>query len=204
MTINKLVGGVDAIATEWTRRCDCQMSGRPQEQPCQGTHFHNYVTGPALARDPTPAPAPTPSSDPLAGVQIVDLQPGTQATIGYDTVVYYSTGCAQCGRPRIPNLFRLYRDSAGQLITDDLFGPLLAKAGGYPNSVAADWDYGHLLVQVCATGYCGGEGDPSPDATIRLFRSRDGGVTFTEEPATGFPIESSLIGFVGDEAIVSG
>ncbi|MGE0601616.1 MAG: hypothetical protein AB7J35_19530 [Dehalococcoidia bacterium] len=201
VTINRLVGGVTLF--NGGVALDCQASGRLATDPCQGTRFYSFTTSPELVKTPTPIPAPTPATDPLAGVEIKQLQPGMQATIGYDTVVYYSEGCSACGRPRIPNLYRLYRNSAGELITDDLFGPLLAKSGGYPKSVAADWDHGHLLVQVCATGYCGGEGDPSPDATVRLFRSRDGGVTFIEESAAGFPVESSLVGFARGEAIVS-
>ncbi|MGE3076631.1 MAG: response regulator transcription factor [Dehalococcoidia bacterium] len=201
VTIDRLVGGVTLF--NGGVALDCRASGRLATDPCQGTRFFSFTTSPELLKAPTPVPAPTPATDPLAGVDITQLQPGMQATIGYDTVVYYSEGCSQCGRPRIPNLYRLYRNSAGELITDDLFGPLLAKSGGYPNSVAADWDHGHLLVQICATGYCGGEGDPSPDATIRLFRSRDGGVTFTEESAAGFPVESYLVGFAHGEAIVS-
>jgi hypothetical protein len=124
------------------------------------------------------------------------------ATIGYDTVVYYSVGCFGCGRPRIPNLYRYYLDNSGNAQTDDLFGPLLARTGGYPASVAADWEHGQLLVKICATGYCGGETDPSPDASVRVFRSLDGGVTFTEETSLGLPVESFLVGFANGEAIV--
>lgn len=202
VTINRLVGG-DDLFSNGGLTLDCQASGRLATDPCQGTRFYAYTTSPEVVKASTPAPAPTPSSDPLAGIEVVELHAGTQATIGYDTVVYYSEGCFQCGRPRIPNLYRAYRDASGTLITDDLFGSLLAKSGGYPNSVAADWEHGHLLVEVCATGYCGGEGDPSTDATVRLFRSRDGGVTFAEESAAGFPIESYLVGFAHGEAIVS-
>lgn len=201
VTINMLVGGVDVVARGGDTG-ECRMSGLGVDAECAGTRFYPYTTGAAVAASPTPPPAPTPSNDPLAGARVVELTPGMQSSIGYDTIVYYSTGCFACGRPRIPNLYRAYRDYAGELQIDDLFGPLLTKSGGYPNSVAADWDRGHFLVQVCATGYCGGEAEPSPDATVKLYRSRDGGVSWVEEPAPDFPVEAWLAGFAGGEAIV--
>ena len=181
----------------------CNLSGRklsPGE--CVETYFYPFSSGPVLAVVPTPTPLPTPSGDPAANVETVPLKVGMQASIGYDTVVYYSVGCFACGRPQIPSLYRYYLDNSGKPHADDLFGPLLARTGGYPSSVAADWEHGLLLVKVCATGYCGGETDPSPDAEVRVFRSRDGGVTFTEETSPGLPVESFLVGFAGDQAIV--
>lgn len=180
----------------------CLYAGLAEGASCLGTRFYSFVTGPTVAASPTPAPAATPDADPLAGIVAVELKAGMQSSIGYDTVVYYSTGCFACGRPRIPNLYRAYRDSSGGLRTDDLFGTLLATSGGYPDSVAADWEHGHFLVLVCSAGYCGGEGDASPDAKLRLFESRDGAVTFSELDVSGLPIESNLVGFAGDQAIV--
>ncbi len=181
---------------------NCLYAGLAENSPCLGTRFYSFVTGPVVPAPPTPAPPATPGADPLAGIDAVELKPGMQSSIGYDTVAYYSTGCFACGRPRIPNLYRAYRDSSGRLRTDDLFGPLLARSGGYPGSVAADWERGHFLVLVCSAGYCGGEGDPSPDAKLRLFESRDGAVTFSELDVSRFPIQSRLLGFTVDEAIV--
>lgn len=180
----------------------CDLSGLPEFAACAGTRFAPYRTGPVVPLTPTPTPHPQPGTDPLQGAESVVLQPGEPVGLGYGSVAYTSVGCYACGRPRIPNLFRTYRDSAGQLHTDDLLGPLLASTGGYPNSIAADWERGHFVVLVCARGYCGGEGDPSADALVRVFRSRDGGITWREEPATGLEPAAFLAGFANGEVIV--
>lgn len=201
VTVNALVPGFPELLSGG-KPPSCTFSGRKLTPgQCVETYFYPFSSGPVLAAVPTRTPLPTPATDPAGNVETVPLKVGMQASIGYDTVVYYSVGCFACGRPQIPNLYRYYLDSSGKAHTDDLFGPLLTRTGGYPDDVAADWEHGHLLVKICATGYCGGESDPSPDATVRVFRSHDGGVTFTEEASPGLPVESFLVGFAGDQAI---
>jgi hypothetical protein len=121
-----------------------------------------------------------------------------QGVLGYDTVLYYSTGCFACGRPQVPNLFRRYLDPAGREHTDDLFAPL-GKFGGYPHSFAADWPRGDLWVALCTHGYCGGEMDPSDEPAQRLMHSADGGVTWEDKGP--MEVGALLVGAFGKDVI---
>ncbi|MFN8508894.1 MAG: hypothetical protein U0547_15195 [Dehalococcoidia bacterium] len=154
------------------------------------------TAGPSATASGTPsATLPT-----IPGVETVALKPGTQSSIGYGSIVYYSEGCFGCGRPDVPSLFRAYRESSGALKTDDLFASVLAKVpGAYPHSFAARWELNDFVVAMC-TGYCGGEGEAQPGSTLRLFHSRDGGITWTEDAAK-LPATTFLAGFVGDEVL---
>ncbi len=163
---------------------------------CGGTMFYPFTTGTPVAVSPTPISPPLSADDPFAGIEVRDLVAGAQASIGYDTVVYHSNDSGI--------LSRTYRSADGELHTENLFRPLMELTGGHVFQFAADWERGHLLVKVCASGYCGGEDDPSADATVRVFRSRDGGATYSEEDASGLPVWSYLRGFVGDDAVVVG
>jgi len=156
------------------------------------------TAGPSATASGTATAAPPT----IPGVETVALKPGTQASIGYGSIVYYSEGCFGCGRPHIPSLSRAYRESSGTLKTDDLFASVLAKVpGAYPHAFAARWELNDFVVAMC-TGYCGGEGEAQPGSTLRLFHSRDGGITWTEEPAK-LPVTSFLAGFVGDEVLAT-
>ena len=197
--LNRLVGGGFNPVTAPVS--GCSMVVLEPGPDCVSARFVPYTTG-----DPIPRPAATPtpsapSNDPIGGLDPPVLRPGTQSSIRNDTVVYYSTGCFACGRPRVPNLFRFYRDAEGKAHTDDLLGALLAREGGYPTTFLGDWEHGRLLVGICTIGSCGGEGDPSPDARMKLFASRDGGITWNEQPPDLQP-GAFLLGNAGNEVLV--
>jgi hypothetical protein len=126
------------------------------------------------------------------------LRIGGQGLLGYDTVLYYTVGCFACGRPSTPNLYRVYTTPDGRERTDDLFAPL-AKYGGYAHSFAADWGPGVLWVALCTSGYCGGEGEPSADASETVFRSEDSGVSW--EPLGKLTTGTFLVGPLDGEVL---
>ena len=163
--------------------------------PAVGVPPSSVASGVAPAK--TAAALPTVSATSSAPAPAA-LSVGMQGALGYDTVLYYSTGCFACGRPQVPNLFRRYLDQAGNEHTDDLFAPL-ASYGGYPHSFAADWSRGDLWVALCTHGYCGGETEPSGEPVERLMHSADGGVTW-EDKGT-MTVDTFLYGAFGKDVL---
>lgn len=204
VTTNRLMGGEFNLVTAGVDSGDCALAGATGVQGCTVRFFPYTTGGPVLRPTPTPAVTrtPLPGGDPLSGREVRALEPSAQGSIGYDTTVYYTTGCFGCGRSRVPELYRFYRDASGKSHADDLLGPLLAVTGGYAHTFAADWHGGYFVVGICRPGYCGGESQPTPDAQLALFASRDGGITWTAQSA-GLPPDSSLLGFVGSETLVA-
>jgi hypothetical protein len=157
---------------------------------------------------PTPTPAPTPiaiaspkpaTATPTAtatpevidGVEVMPLHVGGEAEIPDDVALIIETGCWQCDGPPT-GLYRLYRDASGQTRTDALFtieavGLSLHRGiegdawdESYITGFAMDDTASDIAVGVCTRGYCGGLGFPTADAQTTLFRSLDGGVTWTQ------------------------
>ncbi|MCC6388167.1 MAG: hypothetical protein IT302_12390 [Dehalococcoidia bacterium] len=192
-----------AVGVAWLlRETNDDTPAAVQRTPSAGATASATPPPGSVTAGPSATASGTASATPpsIPGVETVALKPGTQASIGYGTIVYYSEGCFGCGRPDVPSLFRAYRESSGTLKTDDLFASVLAKVpGAYPHSFAARWELNDFVVAMC-TGYCGGEGDAQPGSTLRLFHSRDGGITWTEDAAK-LPVTTFLAGFVGDEVL---
>ena len=159
---------------------------------------------PVGTRDPVQQPAsesPTPpAAGPLAGVDIADLHPGMQASIGYGSVVYYSPLGVGKGAP-LSKIYRAYRSADGVLQTEELLERHDTQFGGPLQSIAVDFERGRVLVAACVTGQCGFEGStPAESAHVRMFLSRDGGVTF--EPFGELPpSDLFLLGFVGEKVL---
>jgi hypothetical protein len=125
-------------------------------------------------------------------VKVVPLQFGEEAELPDDVALIIETGCYYCDGPPT-GLYRLYRDASGQLRTDAL---LTIEALGLPlyrgnheeawanqsyiTGLALNDDASEIVAGVCTRGYCGGLGFPTADAQTTLYRSPDGGVTWTQ------------------------
>jgi len=161
---------------------------------CGGGGGESSPTGSASATvgATTPTPITTVTPEAIDGVEVVPLQVGEEAEIPENVALIIETGCWQCDGPTT-GLYRLYRDSSGQLRTDALFtiealGIPLHRGNheeawaneSYITGLALNGDASEIIAGVCTRGYCGGLGWATPDAQTTLFRSLDGGVTWEQ------------------------
>ena len=151
------------------------------------------TAGPATSTPlATPTPAATTSPEATDGVDVVPLRFGEEAELPDDVALIIETGCIQCDGPPT-GLYRLYRDASGQLRTDALFtlealdlpprGASHEEAWAnepYITGLALSDDASEIVAGVCTRGYCGGLDFATADAQMTLYRSLDGGVTWTE------------------------
>jgi hypothetical protein len=130
----------------------------------------------------------------IDGVEVVPLQVGEEAEIPFDVALIVETGCFSCDGPPT-GLYRVYRDASGQVRTDALFtvealglpprgvgqyGEVDQSLEPYIHSYALDSDASEIVVSVCTRGECAWIDPASPDAQTTLYRSLDGGVTWSE------------------------
>lgn len=155
---------------------------------CGGDGAEPTPTSTPLA---TPTPAATTSPEAADGVEVIPLRFSEEMELPQDVALLVETGCYYCDGPPT-GLYRLYRDAAGELRTDALF---TIEALGIPlhrgnhedawaneahiTGFALGDDASEMAAGVCTRGYCGGLGFPTADAQTTLYRSLDGGVTWT-------------------------
>jgi len=157
---------------------------------CGGGGGAEPTTTPTAVASPTPVPTATPQV--IDGVKVVPLQFGEEAEIPFDVALIVETGCYYCDGPST-GLYRVYRDASGQVRTDALFtlealdltprGASHEEAWAnepYITGLAPNDDASEIAAGVCTRGYCGGLGFPTADAQTTLYRSPDGGVTWTQ------------------------
>jgi hypothetical protein len=137
---------------------------------------------PTLTPLATPTPAPTATPQAIDGVEVVPLRVGGEAEIPDDVALIIETGCFYCDGPP-GGLYRLYLDASGQPRTDKLFP---AETAGFQtdqsaiHSYALNTDASEIVVSICTRGECAWIDPAGPDAQTTLFRSLDGGVTWSE------------------------
>jgi hypothetical protein len=164
---------------------------------CDGDGAQPTPTATAGPATPTPLATPTPvataTPEVVGGVEVVPLQFGEEAELPEDVAIIIEAGCWQCEAPPT-GLYRVYRDEAGELRTDELFtveamglSPRLittaqgTKAEGpHIYSYAFNSDASEIVVSVCTRGNCTWQVWASPDAQTTLYRSLDGGVTWEQ------------------------
>jgi hypothetical protein len=126
---------------------------------------------------------PTPDLAGLVGVRLQEMRVGPPMPFPEDTALIIETGCTSCDAPAT-GVKRIYRNK-GALHVDELFRRPEQQRGNDIVSITSDAvseDGGTLVVAVCTRGYCGGMGFPTADAAASFYVSRDGGVTWVEEP----------------------
>ena len=164
----------------------CDSDRPPATAPREPT-----ADAPAARREATPARSPTPAgATPTAtavrgvpqashGAQVGPLQVGDEAELPRDVALIVETGCFQCDGPTA-GLVRVYRDRAGKIRTDTLFARPEGPSRPYISGFALSPDGAEIAVGVCSRGHCGPVAQETPDAQTTLFRSLDGGVTWSE------------------------
>lgn len=131
----------------------------------------------------SPAPSPTPDASP----RFAPLTVGPPIELPEGVVLYVWGGCTGCDTPA-GSLRRIERsgDEVEEQIlweaaTDNTAPYLLQTAD--PGWVDEDV----LYVFECSTGYCGGVGEATADASVTLYRSVDDGVTWESLGAQSLP-----------------
>jgi hypothetical protein len=119
---------------------------------------------------------------------VTELVLGPPVEFPDDLVMYVATSwCANCGWSP-GNLWRIYRNREGNLVADH------TSPDGYVPLYALSSDASEIIAGIC-TGYCGGEGYPSEDASLRFVVSRDGGITW--QPINGPTFARTYVAFSG-------
>ncbi len=146
------------------------------------------AVSPAATTQATPSPSPDaatpsatqpppPGSEVIDGVTVQPMSLGANVSFPKNVVLYYRVlGYASDGS--WGHLRRAYTDASGQLHRDEVFAPLEALGEVY--TVAADLDRQEFIVGVCTKGTCLNPSWADADSENRVYRSLDGGVSWSE------------------------
>lgn len=138
-----------------------------------------------LAPSPTPTPPGDHSTPVIDGLTVVPLQTADPIDIPDGVALLVETGCYQCDGP-ITGLARVYRDTAGRVRSETLFGRPMASAGeasvGSPviSGFALSADASTIVASVCAPPCTGIGGPAGAGVRTTLVRSLDGGVNWAD------------------------
>jgi hypothetical protein len=153
---------------------------------------------------PTPPPE---VPDFLQGAEIRPLPIERDAGLTNMANLIIELGCTQCDGPTT-GIGRAYAQRFKALRFDVLLTPEmlpLPEAGPEDQRYIAGFgfapDGSDLMASVCVHGYCGGMGGPSADAEVWLFRSEDGGVTWTEYQR--LPRPELVVGWLGPGVVLT-
>jgi hypothetical protein len=140
--------------------------------------------GPEAPENISPAAPVTPKPeipDTLKAMAIIPLELRPPIDLPPDIALIVETGCWQCdGLPT--GLMRAYRDATGTVRTDTLISPeKLGLPAGAMAGFAVREDGSEIVAAACTRGICQHLDGPSPDAQAAVYRSRDGGMTWTHE-----------------------
>ena len=164
---------------------------------------------------PTPRPSATPSPEPtpppevpdfLQGVSIRPLRIDFDIPVTTTASLIIELGCTQCDGPTT-GFARVYGRSFGTqfdvLLTPEML-PLPAAEPEDQRYIAGFGfapDGSELIAGVCVHGYCGGLGGPTPNAEVWLFRSEDGGISWTE--LQRLPRPELIVGWLGPGSVLT-
>ena len=163
----------------------------------------------------TPTRIATATPEVIDGVEVVPLPVGEEAELPHNVALIVETGCFSCDGPPT-GLYRVYRDASGRVRVDALFTVdalgLPARAVGqdkeiqqplepYIHSYALSSDASQIVVSVCTRGDCAWIDPASPDAQATLYRSLDGGVTWSDFGVLDG--SSGVVAIAGDGVVVS-
>jgi len=176
----------------------CAIANEVQS-PADGCgEYHFY------GQEGTPVPPPVvgvlPPLRDIPGANVREMTLGEPYAIKPGEVWYYTHLCDACSAPPIPNLWRAYRNGAGELVVDDLRERL--RGLGTVAAFAADWKHGVAFVGTCQ-GPCGPtmEGGSHRGFAETVHKSEDGGVTWREQGVISDA--TSFLGVVGDQVLVA-
>jgi hypothetical protein len=125
-----------------------------------------------------PRPSPTPPLT-IGGVPVRELSLVAQGRpIPFSGVMLLQSGCWGCDGPTSA-LARVYYGPAGKLRSEQLPSPVTGKEV-YFTGVLVRPDTNEIVAAMCVTGYCGALNAVTTDSHSKVFRSRDGGITWQE------------------------
>ncbi len=202
----RVLAVVWALLALATLAAACDGSPQPEATPTPGASVVATDTpspSPATTETPRPTITPSPTATPIplpsvvAGKPVTQLVPGPPVEFPDDLVLYVGTSrCTMCA-VGTGDFWRIYRGRDGQLVADHI------QPEEGVTFYAASADAATIIVGIC-TGYCGGEGPPSPAALMRFVISRDGGITW--QPLTSPAFERTdfwFTGWSGDQIVVA-
>ena len=161
-----------------------QLPGSPE----RGLGFRIY---PVEVLPPGATPATLPAVlEQIGGVDVHELTIGPETSLPDDLAVYL--GPAPWAADSFPILlWRVYRSHDGTIRRDDLFANAKAQHGPLAIvSWAADERFGEIVLVACQEGRCRGVSVGGWEGTFDVYRSTDGGITwsaFGQVSAMTFP-----------------
>lgn len=180
--------------------------GAPADQPdVTSTAAPSASSSPSATASATPAtPAATGTPIPGSAFQPVALTLASPQLLPAGWTLFgWHAPCYACG-PSYAD-FRRWTSDGRTLASTFLFSFTQPPGSASDSSsgvytVAFGGNAQHVAAGLCTRGYCGGEGEPSADATAELFRSDDAGRTWRSlgPLARG----SFVVGFLGDEVVI--
>ncbi|MCC6381650.1 MAG: helix-turn-helix transcriptional regulator [Dehalococcoidia bacterium] len=168
---------------------------------------------PSASASPSPSasatattPTPVASGAPIPGLAtppaVLALAAPQLLPAGW-TLFGWQAQCYQCGASYAD--FRRYT-SDGRTLTSDFLFSFTQPPGSGPDTGSGVYTVAfgscgrRVAAGLCTRGYCGGEGEPSADATAELFVSGDGGRTWRS--LGPLARNSFVVGFLGDEVVI--
>ena len=130
------------------------------------------VTPPA--NQPTAVATPPLTGETIAGVPVGAISFTKPGSLPVPLSVVIEKGCYGCDVPA-QSFDRVTLDANGALKVEEIF----KAPSGYIASTYFDPAGRAYYAMVCTRGYCGGVGQVSDDAQNTLYRSTDGGITWT-------------------------
>jgi hypothetical protein len=158
----------------------CPVAGTEQNpNQCFGVTVY-----PVEVLGPGQTPVAVGGVETIAGAQVKQLKMGPEAPLPKDLVVYvFPAPYATDANPAL--LWREYRDAKGEIRRDDLFANLKTQLG--PVAIVSwvgDERMGQIVVVSCPAEHCHGTGVGGWAGEFDVYRSIDGGITWSSYPPT--------------------
>ena len=179
----------------------CSDRVPPPETPTP-THPPRPTATPSPVRSPLPE-----VPDFLRGVDVRPLRIDRDAGLTNMTNLFIELGCTQCDGPTT-GFARVYGTFYSEARFDVLLTPEMLPL---PPATPEDQRYiagfgfapdgSDLIAGVCVHGYCGGMGGPTANAEVWLFRSTDGGITWSD--FEHLPRAEIIIGWLGPGSVLT-
>ena len=164
--------------------CGGDDDGSPHASPAPSGAIATRTPAPEGTPTPRPTttPLPTPSPVPEGGLHYEGFQIFGDFTYAEpidfpeDLMILVETGCTQCDGPT-QELYRVWRNSGETHVEHLIEAAISGSENAYITSFALRPDMSDIVVSVCTD--CGGRGRPLTSSPVTLYRSRDGGLTWS-------------------------